>query len=366
MAMKAPAARNVALILESRDEERLWLGALKGQSVPCQALPMSPVLERVASDGRMAGARAVIADAPALNQCGVSAAAFTSFLLQRFPGIAIFVRLPHRTGISAAEQAWAHHAGIASLLPGSSVAAWRDSLAPVLGRVLSAIGAPALDAPRLEAYLNGLVRSGAEPRPGVVKDAYVDAYQLERAGVNAGQLHEAMQATDGVPRAERAWRGKSYRDCIVASQAVDWLASRHGLRRELALRACTFLWRTGRMHHVLREADFRDDFLFFRFSGRRAELEGVDLVRVEGAMRRRDGVPIEERNYLSKTYPRCFIGSEAVDWMAARCGLSVGAAETIGERMLELGIFHHVLDEHGFLEGRYYYRFRADESALLA
>jgi len=34
--------------------------------------------------------------------------------------------------------------------------------------------------------------------------------------------------------------------------------------------------------------------------------------------------------------------------------------------MLELGIFHHVLDEHGFVEGRYFYRFRADEAALHA
>ncbi len=366
MQMKANRNGHVALILEGREEESLWLGAFESQGVPAQALPMSPDLERVATDGRMAGARALIADAPLLASCGVAVAAFASLALQRFPGIAVFVRLPSRTGISASEQAWARHAGIASLLPGSSVAAWQDSLAPVLARVLAAIGRPALDTPRLESYLNGLLRSGAEPRPGVVKDAYVDAYQLESAGANAGGICEAMQAETGVVVAERAWRGRSYRDCFVASQAVDWLVARYGLRREMALRACNFLWRTGRLHHVLRDADFQDDFLFFRFSGRRAELDRIDLVALEQAMRSRGGLAIEERTYLSKTYPRCFVGADAVDWLMRRCGIGLGAAETVGQRMLELGIFHHVLDEHGFVEGKFFYRFRADEAALLA
>lgn len=366
MVMKPDRNTHVALILEGREEESLWLGAFESQGVAVQALPMSADLERVASDGRMAGARAVVVDAPLLARSRVGAAAFAAFALQRFPGMAVFVRLPRRTGISAPEQAWARHVGIASLLPGSTVAAWQESLAPVLTRVLAALGRPGPDLPRLESYLNGLLRSGAEPRPGWMKDAYVDAYQLESAGVNAARLCEAMQAPSGVVVAERAWRGRSYPGCFVASEAVDWLVARFGLRRELASRTCAFLWRTGRLHHVLRDADFRDDFLFFRFSGRRADLDRVDLVALEEAMRSRGGLAIEERTHLSKSYPRSFVGEEAVAWIMERCALPLGAAETIGQRMLELGIFHHVLDEHGFVEGRYFYRFRADEAALLA
>ena len=83
-------------------------------------------------------------------------------------------------------------------------------------------------------------------------------------------------------------------------------------------------------------------------------------------MRSRGGLAIEERAYLSKSYPSCFVGGEAVDWIMARCGIPLGAAETIGQRMLELGIFHHVLDEHDFVEGKFFYRFRSDEAALLA
>lgn len=365
--MNARRMSHVALLLESPGEENLWRGAFASQGVPAEAVAVAPDLDRLASDERIARARAVIVDAPALLACRVAPASLAAFLEQRFPGIATFVRLPARTGVSTPEQAWARHAGIASLLPGSTVAAWQDSLAPVLARVLAAIGRPAPDAAKLEAYVNGLMRSGVEPRPSPVKDAYVDAFHLESAGVNAGRLYEAMQADGALPIADRTWRGKTYRDCFVASQAVDWLVTRHGLKRETALRACTFLWRTGRMHHVLRDSDFRDDFLFFRLSGRRADLDGVDLVQVEDAMRSpRDGVQIGERTYLSKTYPRCFVGGDAVDWLMARYRLPLGAAETVGQRLLELGVFHHVLDEHGFVEGKFYYRFRADEAALLA
>jgi hypothetical protein len=365
--MSARRTSHVALLLEDAAEETLWRGAFASQAMPAEALPMGADPDRLASDPCIARARAVIADAPALLACRVAPASFAELLARRFPGMPVFVRLPSRTGISASEQAWARRAGIASLLPGSTAAAWQDSLAPVLARVLAAIGGPALDGARLESYVNGLLRGGAEPRPGPVKDAYVDAFHLESAGVNANRLYDAMQADGGLAIADRTWRGKPYRECFVASQAIDWAVARHGLRRETALRACTFLWRTGRLHHVLREADFRDDFLFFRLSGRRAELDRVDLTAVEEAMRSaRGGVELGERTYLSKTYARCFVGAEAVDWLMARHHLPLGAAETIGQRLLELGVFHHVLDQHGFVAGRFYYRFRADEAALLA
>ncbi len=361
-------ARNshVALLLESPEEAKLWAGAFTSQGVGAQPLAMGGGVEALAADPRMANARGVMIDAPALAVHDVTPAALAAFLQPRFPGIALFVRLPARTGISPAEQAWARHHAITSLLPGSSVAAWQDSLAPVLSRMLANIGHPGLDTTKLERHLTALVKNGEEPRPGPIKDAYVDAYYLERSGVSAPRLYDAMQDADGVAAGDRTWRGRSYRDCFVAQQAVDWLVARFGLRRATALQACRFLWRTGRLHHALREAGFDDDFLFFRFSGRRSELDPVDLVQVEAAMRAADGVAIEERMHLAKTYPRCFVGSDAVDWLMARYRLPLGAAETIGQRLLELGVFHHVVDEHGFVEGRFFYRFRADEETVPA
>jgi hypothetical protein len=362
----ARRSTHIALILGNAEEESLWLGAFRSQGMAAEALAMTGDLDSVLSDPRIASAGAVMLDEPLLALRGTAPAAFAALLLARYPRIALFVRLPARPGIAAPEQAWARHVGIASLLPGSSIAAWQDSFATVLSRVMSTLGRPGVDSAKLEAYVTGLMKTGAEPRPGPIKDTYIDAYHLETAGVNAVRLLDAMQGENGVAVADRAWRGRTYRECFVASEAVDWLVARFGMRRTLAAKACTFLWRTGRIHHVLREAAFDDDFLFFRFSGRRSELDRIDLVQVEAAMRSKNGVPVAERTHLGKLYPRCFVGSDAVDWLMACCALRLGAAEAIGQRLLDLGVLHHVLDEHGFVEGKFFYRFRADEVAILA
>lgn len=240
---------------------------------------------------------------------------------------------------------------------GGRALAWQDSFAPVMKRILERLDQPGVDDTRLGSYLAGLVRKGEEPRPGPVKDTYADAIRLEREGVNATSVLVSMMATGGVEVTDRTFRGKTYAQCFVASNAIDWVASRFSLRRPIALAVCTFLWRTGRMHHVLRQAAFADDFLFFRFSGRCAELEAVDLADAEAAMR--VGIDVADRSHLGKTYERCFVGGEAVSWLMSRYRLSLGGAEAVGQRLLELGAFHHVLDEHGFLDGKLFYRFRA-------
>jgi hypothetical protein len=357
---------HVALLLASSAEESLWQGAFASQGLEAEPVPLTDDLGYLAGDTRMARAAAAMIDVPLLALNGHTPLGIAVFLQARFPGMSLFVRFPDRTGISPGEQAWARHAGIASLLPGSSAAAWQPSLAPVLGRMVEAVGGGAVHLASLEAWINETLRTGAEPRPGLVKDAHMDAYQLERAGVSAARLAEAMQGPGGVPVAERTWHGKPYRECFVASEAIDWLVARFGLRRELAVKACEFLWRTGRIHHVLRQAAFADDQLYFRFSGRRTDLDRVDLAHAEAAMRGKDGVQIAERTYLAKAYPRCFVGDDAARWLMQRYALPLGAAETIGQRLLELGTFHHVVDEHGFVESKFFYRFRADEETIPA
>ncbi len=71
------------------------------------------------------------------------------------------------------------------------------------------------------------------------------------------------------------------------------------------------------------------------------------------------GVELAERRWLLTRYPSCFVGSEAVDWLARNAGLSRQEAVAAGERMLRRGLVRHVLDEHGFHDGRFYYRFAA-------
>jgi small-conductance mechanosensitive channel len=67
-------------------------------------------------------------------------------------------------------------------------------------------------------------------------------------------------------------------------------------------------------------------------------------------------VSIRDRRHLLKRYPRAFVGREAVDWLVGREGLTRLEAVELGERWVALGRVRHVLDEHGFRDGHFYYR----------
>ena len=280
------------------------------------------------------------------------------------PGAKLLVRVPDRAGFTVAERAWAKANGIESLLPGGTVAAWDETLKPMTERILSSASLAALDVQALERHLRDRVKRGVEPRASAAKDIYGDAYVLRSQNVDALALHEAMQQAGGVTVEDRAYRGKTYAQCFVASQAVDWIERRYGLRRALAETACRFLWRTGRIHHVVRDARFADDDLFFRFAGTREPLSRVDLAALERATGQAGGLAIADRTWHGRTFPRCFVGLEAVEWIMRRERLAFGAAEAVGQSLLELGALRHVTGEHGFIGDNYFYRLAADERAL--
>ncbi len=78
-------------------------------------------------------------------------------------------------------------------------------------------------------------------------------------------------------------------------------------------------------------------------------------------MRSTEGIPIVDRRHLLTVYPRCFVGREVVDWMTRAEGLTRAEAVAVGQLLVDRGIVHHVLDEHGFKDGSFFYRFRADD-----
>jgi hypothetical protein len=78
-------------------------------------------------------------------------------------------------------------------------------------------------------------------------------------------------------------------------------------------------------------------------------------------MRGSDGVAIRDRRHLLNLYPKCFVGHDAVEWMMRSAGLTRDEALSLGGILVERGWIHHVLDEHGFEDATYFYRFYADE-----
>ena len=344
---------NIALAFADPEDESLWRGILGSQGVV-----------GVTAGADLSGCAALVADVAALARRGMSPPEAARWLRESHPRVSLLVRAPRRAGFTVAEREWAKASGIDSLLPGGTVAAWDESIKPMTERILSAAGLPALDVRALERHVRDLVKRGVEPRPSTPKDIYADAYVLRTQNLDPLALHEAMQQPGGVTVEDRAFRGKSYAQCFVASQAIDWLERNHGIRRAMAETVCRFLWRTGRIHHVLRDARFADDYLFFRFAGTRDQLARVDLAALERAMGQAGGVPIADRTWHGRTFARCFVGLEAVEWIMRREHLPFGPAEAVGQSLLELGMLRHVTGEHDFIGDTYFYRLAADERAL--
>ena len=87
----------------------------------------------------------------------------------------------------------------------------------------------------------------------------------------------------------------------------------------------------------------------------------ADIEALVERLRGPDGLSILDRRHLLKVYPRCFVGAEAVDWLVRNEGLNRAEALMVGQALVERDLIHHVLDEHGFHDGNFFYRFRADE-----
>lgn len=87
----------------------------------------------------------------------------------------------------------------------------------------------------------------------------------------------------------------------------------------------------------------------------------ISIRQLAQGMRSEKGVEIKTRRHKLKLFQRCFLGTEAVDWIVTKAKLSREDAVTLGQKMIEKGIFHHVLDEHKFKDEDLFYRFNDDE-----
>src|SRR5665213_3998464 len=100
--MATTHASFVGLLLASPEEDALWGGVLASQGVQCVALGNSIArLDEIAGDSRLASCVAIVADATLLSARGLAPRAFAATLGAAFRTVALCVRLPARTGISA-------------------------------------------------------------------------------------------------------------------------------------------------------------------------------------------------------------------------------------------------------------------------
>lgn len=96
----------------------------------------------------------------------------------------------------------------------------------------------------------------------------------------------------------------------------------------------------------------------------------ASLDKLAAAMRSVEtGVPVKDRKRTFRTIRRCFVGSEAVDWLLKHAPSEFKLntrqeAVQLGRLLLANNSFHHWQDKMDFHDGNYFYRFREDEQIL--
>ncbi|WP_107669260.1 DEP domain-containing protein [Cyanothece sp. BG0011] len=86
-----------------------------------------------------------------------------------------------------------------------------------------------------------------------------------------------------------------------------------------------------------------------------------DLDKIIDKIRSEKGVTIKNRRYRLKSYPKCFIGSELVDWLTKNLSISSEEAIKIGQQLIDKKIIHHVHNEKEFKNDYLFYRFYIDD-----
>ena len=207
---------------------------------------------------------------------------------------------------------------------------------------------------RVKPYLRVAVRATQGAASGVQATAIAAA---EGSGIDLPALAFRMQRSGGVNIADRRYRLRIYPECFVASEGVVWLSRALSITRDNAVALGQALQAAGLIYHVAREQLFGDEDNYFRV----AQIpQRWDVEAFYALARSNAGFKVLDRSYRGTQYARCFVGSEAVEWIQAQ-GYTVNEALSIGQQLIDMSLIHHVLDEHSFKNEKLFYRFFRDE-----
>jgi Domain found in Dishevelled, Egl-10, and Pleckstrin (DEP) len=159
--------------------------------------------------------------------------------------------------------------------------------------------------------------------------------------------------------ADRTYHLKKYPQCFLGNAAMAWLKERFSLSTAQALSVGNTMMQLGLIYHTAHEKGFADEAFFYRLalSDAADKLRLQDVIHSIKVPHKGAGVEVANRTYLTTTYPMCFIGSQAVDFLTHRWAINRLDAWVLMNRIEKLGIFEHVTQEHGFQDGNFFFHF---------
>ena len=292
------------------------------------------------------------ADSVALIDLASLSKAFTHVLdlAHRLPAHlrARVILLRHEQGaVWQADREWIQQLGFADLFAEIDAQAMLSAPAELPAMLAKLTQTSPLNAQQLGAAFADLtVRSDPLTLRGMIR---------ANCGMDAETLARAMFGS--VKSIDRSHLLKTYRACFSGSEAVAWLRQRFGCSAAVAQTLGQALLNLGLMHHVLHEHGFEDENYFYRID---ATLLGstTQLGALLKSLTADSGLVVQDRTYLSASYPQWWVGSEAVDWLESKSSMARHDAENLLNRLMSFGLIEHVMKEHRVKDGNFFYRFR--------
>ncbi len=251
-------------------------------------------------------------------------------------------------GLWATDRAWAQALGFADLFAQLDAAALTSESHNMLDLVAQLTWTASISADVLSRHYSAMqVKPDVTSPRGIIR---------KLTGLTAETLCAVI--TSHVKALDRTYHLKSYPSCFLATEAVDWLTGQYTASREQSIALGCALQTLGMLHYVAHEQAFADAPNFYRTAVSTAT-ERCKPSLVLKHLTSKGGVAVKDRTYLSKLYPHCFVGSEAVDWMCKFHKIKRHDADIILNRLQSQGTIEHVTHNHAVRDGQFFYRFVA-------
>lgn len=341
---KTPAPQVYLQLPDGPDRDALRAGLLALQCIPVNLPPpgaaLTEQLERLALDPN---ALVFLDVSNALPKVTHRFDRVLKFWPQALKARTVLTRLASGH-VSPADRTWVQSLDFADLIASFDDRGPTSPLRQALDRVASTVGLPALAVDELDRYLRAVPTAPSSLSPRALVRA--------RTGLDAEALVDLLQFKLDIR--DRSYHLKKYPACFLGTEAVQWMRSHFRLDSPQVVEVGQTLQTLGLLYHVAHEQAFADEALFFRLRAP-AQLPNVNLGLVLQALR--DRLVVVDRSYLGKDYPGCWIGQEAVDALCAKRNITRHESQLILHRLMQFGFFEHVVCEHGFIDGNFFYRF---------
>ncbi len=171
-------------------------------------------------------------------------------------------------------------------------------------------------------------------------------------------LWQRMRCTGGLDIRDRMYHLRSYRQCFVAREAVDWMVRELNVDRAQATHIGHRMVALGWIRHVLDEHDFDDAELFFTADVQsQAAPASPQLDELRLALRALDGgVPLLTYRRGLLVHHRCVSGRRVIDWLVERHPVNRNTAAQWASHLMRKGMLRHVFDDQPFRDDATLYR----------